>query len=99
MHSLPVLTIVFNNAAWGAVSQAALQLYPKEHAARHAAAHGTSPLSSLEPMPDFEKYAEASAGYAERVTERDQLIPALQRALKVVRTERRQALLNVIGQG
>ncbi|WP_213771858.1 thiamine pyrophosphate-requiring protein [Bradyrhizobium sp. dw_78] len=99
MHSLPVLSVVFNNAAWGAVSQAALQLYPNDYAARHAAAHGTSPLSSLEPMPDLEKYAEASGGYAERVVERDQLIPALERALKVVRTEKRQALVNVIGQG
>jgi len=99
MHRLPVLTIVYNNAAWGAVSQAALQLYPKEAAARHVAAHGTSPLSSLEPMPDLEKYAEASGGYAERVANRADLIPALRRALDVVRTEKRQALVNVIGRG
>jgi acetolactate synthase-1/2/3 large subunit len=99
MHRLPILTVVFNNAAWGAVSQAALQLYPKDFAARHVAAHGTSPLSSLEPMPDFEKYAEASGGHAERVTSRAELIPALRRAVDVVRGERRQALVNVIGRG
>jgi acetolactate synthase-1/2/3 large subunit len=99
MHSLPVLTIVFNNAAWGAVSQAALQIYPTGQAARHAAQHGTSPLSSLDPMPDIEKYAEASGGYAERVSDRAQLIPALRRALEVVQKEKRQALLSVIGRG
>ncbi len=99
MHELPVLTVLCNNMAWGAVSQAALGMYPGQHAAQHAKAHGTSPLSSLEPMPDFERYIEASGGHGERVTERAQLLPALRRALEVVQRERRQALVNVITQG
>jgi acetolactate synthase-1/2/3 large subunit len=97
MHDLPVLTVIFNNGGWDAVQKSALTMYPAASTAEHAARHKFAPLSSLHPLPDFEKYAEASGGYGERVTERSQLIPALRRAIEVVRTERRQALLNVIG--
>ena len=38
---------------------------------------------------------QASGGFGEAVTEPKALLPALERALKVVRTEKRQALLNV----
>lgn len=98
MHNLPVLTIVFNNGRWGAVQSSTLRMYPDENAARHESELGVGPLSSLEPSPDYEKYMEASGGYGERVTSRDQLIPALKRALNAVSVERRPALLNVIGQ-
>ncbi|MSQ51350.1 MAG: thiamine pyrophosphate-requiring protein [Betaproteobacteria bacterium] len=97
LHKLPVLTLVFNNARWAAVHMAADGMYPGEHAMQHAAQHGTAPLSSLAPMPDFEKYVEASGGYGERVETRAQLGPAIERALAVVKRERRQALLNIIG--
>lgn len=90
---LPVLTVVCNNRQWGAVEWAARGVYPEGHAARG----GTPvPLSSLEPAPQFEKYVEASGGYGERVSEPEELPSALERALGVVRRERRQALLNVI---
>jgi acetolactate synthase-1/2/3 large subunit len=96
MHKLPILTVLFNNARWDAVYRSALTLYPDTHTARYAEKHKTGPLSSLAPVPDFEKYAEACGGWTERVTEREQLIPALQRALHVVRHEKRQALLNIV---
>lgn len=90
---LPVLTIVCNNRQWGAVEWAARGVYPEGHAARQ----GTPvPLSSLEPAPQFERYVEASGGYGERVTDPQELPGALERALTVVRRERRQALLNVL---
>jgi acetolactate synthase-1/2/3 large subunit len=94
MHKLPVLTIVYNNARWEAVQSSARGLYGSGTALSQKP---IAPLSSLDPIPDFEKYAEASGGYAERVTDRAQLVAALRRALDVVRTERRAALLNVIG--
>lgn len=97
LHRLPVLTLVFNNARWAAVHAAADGMYPGEHAMQHAKQHGTAPLSSLAPMPDFEKYVEASGGHGERVETRAELAPAIERALAVVRNERRQALVNVIG--
>ena len=90
---LPVLTVVCNNRQWGAVEWAARAVYPRGHAADR----GTPvPLSSLEPAPQFEKYIEASGGYGERVTDPKELPDALERAVRVVRRERRQALLNVI---
>ncbi|MBI5877918.1 MAG: thiamine pyrophosphate-requiring protein [Chloroflexi bacterium] len=91
-QKLPVLTIVCNNSRWDAVSDAALRMYP-QGAAKQT---GNAQLSSLSPSPRFEQYAEASGGYGECVTERAELPHALARALRVVREERRQALLNVI---
>ncbi len=90
---LPVLTIICNNRQWAAVEWAALGVYPQGHAAR---AGTPVPLSSLAPAPEFERYAEASGGYGERVTEPAELPHALRRALDAVRNERRQALLNVV---
>ncbi|SAL68625.1 benzoylformate decarboxylase [Caballeronia udeis] len=97
MHGLPVLTIIYNNQRWDAVSSSAARMYPGAYASRAIARHGSGPLSQLAPLPQFEKYCEASGGYGERVIAREDLLPALQRALRVVTQERRQALLNVIG--
>lgn len=96
MHRLPIVTVVFNNGGWDAVQKSTFALYPDTHAARHARQHGFAPLSGLDPLPDFEMVAQASGGYGERVTERDELIPALRRAIAATRRGQ-QALLNVIG--
>ena len=44
----------------------------------------------------YEKQVEVSGGYGERVTEARQVLPALERAMKAVLVEKRQALLNVV---
>lgn len=93
MHDAPFLTIICNNARWGAVQQSTFGIYPQGHAARGPR---PAPLSDLRPVPDFEKYVEASGGYGERVTDPEALIGAIRRGLEIVRTERRQVLLNVI---
>ncbi len=93
-HDLPVLTVVFNNARWGAVDSAANNLFPQGH---WRSGRGPS-LSDLAPMPALERYVEASGGYGERVSKREELVPALRRALHAVEVERRQALLNVLGE-
>jgi acetolactate synthase-1/2/3 large subunit len=92
MHDLPVLTIVCTNAHWGAVQGSTLRMYPAGHTATGA---GLSPLAQLGPVPDFAAYAEASGGLGLRVTQRAQLVPALQQALRSVRHERRPALVDV----
>jgi acetolactate synthase-1/2/3 large subunit len=89
---LPVLTVVCNNRRWNAVRMAALEVYPDGAASRA----NRMPITSLEPSPRFEKVVEASGGYGERVEEPDELPAALERAMKVVKQEKRQALLNVI---
>jgi acetolactate synthase-1/2/3 large subunit len=93
MHGAPLLTIICNNARWAAVQRSTIGVYPDGHAARGPK---PAPLSDLRPVPDFEMYAQASGGYAERVTDPAALVGAIRRGLDVVRRERRQALLNVI---
>jgi acetolactate synthase-1/2/3 large subunit len=90
MH-LPVLFVIANNARWAAVHRSTLATYPKGH----AAATQQPPFATLEPSPRFEHVIQASGGHGERVTQPKQLIPALERALKVVKDEKRQALVNV----
>jgi acetolactate synthase-1/2/3 large subunit len=88
---LPVLFIVANNARWAAVHRSTLSTYPHGH----AAAAKQPPFATLEPSPRFEHVIQASGGYGERVDEPKALMPALERAMKVVIDEKRQALLNV----
>jgi acetolactate synthase-1/2/3 large subunit len=88
---LPALFVVFNNARWAAVHRATLAMYPKGV----AAGMKQPPFATLEPSPRFEKVIEASGGYGVRVAAPADLMPALERALKVVQEEKRQALVNV----
>ena len=88
---LPVCTIILNNRMWGSVRKATLGLHPDGAASRL----NRSPLTSLEPNPHFEKLVEASGGYGERVDHAEDLPDALERALKAVDDEKRQAVLNV----
>ncbi len=89
---LPVLFVVFNNRAWNAVKRSVRSHAPQGWSARA----GLMPLSELDPSPDYELICQASGGYGERVEDPAALPDALQRALRAVRQERRQALLNVI---
>ena len=75
---------------WGSVRKATLGLHPEGAASRL----NRSPLTALEPNPDFEKIVEASGGYGERVDNAEDLPGALDRALDAV-ADKRQAVLNV----
>ena len=88
---LPVLFVIANNARWAAVHRSTLGVYPKGA----ASAAEKPPFATLEPSPRFEHIVQASGGHGESVSEPKALLPALERALKVVREEKRQALLNV----
>jgi acetolactate synthase-1/2/3 large subunit len=92
VYDLPILVVIFNNGCWGAVRKTTAALFPKGWAVKT----GNFPLSDLTPAPAYEKIVEAHGGYGERVERAEQVRPALQRALKAVREERRQAVLNVI---
>jgi acetolactate synthase-1/2/3 large subunit len=91
-HDLPVLFVIFNNRAWNAVKRA-VQFHAPEGWAKRT---GSMPMSELDPAPDYELVARACGGWAERVEDPAALPDALVRALRVVREEKRQALLNVI---
>lgn len=88
---LPVLFVIANNARWAAVHRSTLATYPKGFAASEKA----PPFATLEPSPRFEHVVQASGGYGARVSEPRELMPALEKALKVVKEEKRQAVLNV----
>ncbi len=92
LHNLPVLFIVMNNSMWGAVRRSTLQMYPQGGTARS----NDAPFTRLENLPAFEQVCESAGGYGERVEDPGQLPAALERAIKVVQNENRQALLNVI---
>lgn len=91
-YDLPMLTIVCNNAIWHSTKAATQQVMPDGW----AVSTGNFPLCDLTPSPRYEKIVAAHDGYGELVDDPEQLLPALKRALKVVREEKRQAVLNVI---
>ena len=91
-YDLPVLFVIYNNASWQRSREAAFRYAPDGWAARADAV----PLCELEPSPRFELICEANGGYGERVEDPAELPAALERALRVVRVEKRQALLNVV---
>jgi len=91
-YRIPFLTVVYNNQAWNASINAARGLYPDGVAERTRNFPGTD----LSPSPQFELTARACGAYAVRVEDPGELPGALQRALKVVKEEQRQALVNVM---
>ena len=91
-YRIPFFTVIYNNQAWNASFNAARGFYPDGVAQRTL----NFPGCDLSPSPNFELTAQACGAYAERVEEPDGVPRALQRALNVVKKERRQALLNVI---
>jgi acetolactate synthase-1/2/3 large subunit len=95
MHKLPVLFVVMNNSMWGAVRRATLGMYPEGEAARS----NKPPLIDLDDLPAFEQVCAAAGGYGERVEDPEALPAALDRAMRAVTVEKRQALVNVICRG
>jgi acetolactate synthase-1/2/3 large subunit len=91
-YNLPVLFVVFNNRTWNAVKRA-VQTYARDGWAVRTDA---MPLTALEPSPDYEMLCRASGGHGEKVEDPAALPDALRRALRIVREEKRQVVLNVI---
>jgi acetolactate synthase I/II/III large subunit len=90
-QDVPVIVLILNNEEWGAVRHSVEGLYP-EGASR---ASNEVPLTSLRPSPDFTRTAAASRAWTETVTDGAALPAALERAIGVATSERRQVLLNI----
>ena len=88
---LPVLIIIMNNGIWNAVRRAARNVYPEGSAIKK----NEMPLTSLNPLPDFCQIAAASRGWSERVETGSELPDALMRAINIIKTEKRHALLEL----
>ncbi|MGH8069978.1 MAG: thiamine pyrophosphate-requiring protein [Candidatus Entotheonellia bacterium] len=93
-YQLPVLFVIFNNQCWNAVKRATKGIYPNGWAAKT----NNWPLTDLTPSPSFERMADVHGGYGELVEDPTEVLPALQRGLKAVREEKRQAILNIFCQ-
>ncbi len=94
-EKLPILTVVFNNQMWGAVKRNTHEVYPDGYAAKS----NREPLTYFDPALKFEKAVEVADGYGEAVEDPAMLPKAIERALKAVEVDKRQALLNVICRG
>jgi acetolactate synthase-1/2/3 large subunit len=90
MQNLPVLTVIYNNALYGAVRRATLDMF-----ASGVAAQDDGRLLADLPAPNFEKVIAAHDGHGERVERPADLPAALRRASDAVRNGQ-QALVNVI---
>ena len=90
-HGIAVLTVILNNAGYGAVKQSVAGMYPTGYAAKAE----QMPLTGLSPSPDFRLVAESCRAWSETVNDAEELPSALQRALEQVEVYGRQAVLDV----
>jgi acetolactate synthase I/II/III large subunit len=90
MQKLPVLTVIYNNALYGAVRRATLDMFGSG-----LAAEGDGRLLADLPAPSFEKIMAAHDGHGERVERPADLPDAFRRAAAAVKSGQ-QALVNVI---
>jgi acetolactate synthase-1/2/3 large subunit len=87
---LPLLTVIYNNALYGAVRRATLDMYEAG-----VASENDGRLLAELANPAFEKLVAAHGGHGERVDHPTALPAALKRAMAAVRAGQ-QALVNVI---
>lgn len=90
-YDLPTLTVIMNNKMWGSVRKATLGLYPDGA----ASSSNQAPLTYLDPAPEYHKIVQASDGYGEEVSDPGDLQAALERGIKAVEVDKRQAVINV----
>lgn len=91
-QNLPILTVVFNNQKWQAVRGATLRMQPDGYASKI----NQMPLAHFTVEQNYEKMVEVSGGHGEKVTDPDKMQSALERALKAVMVDKRQAVVNVV---
>jgi len=89
----PFLTVIVDNQRWNEVGSATRHLYPEGRAARN---RDLEPLTYFDKRLRLEKVVECAGGHGERVTDPSELPAALARAIRVVKDERRQAVLDVV---
>ena len=80
-HKAPVLFIISNNRGYSTGTTQVMRSYPEGYAARMQDVTG----GWFDPCPNYSGEAAASGAYGEKVTDPDQVGPAIQRGLKAVR--------------
>jgi acetolactate synthase-1/2/3 large subunit len=80
-HKAPVLFIISNNRGYSTGTTQVLRSYPEGYAAKAQDVTG----GWFDPCPNYSGEAAASGAYGEKVTDPDQVGPAIQRGLQAVR--------------
>jgi acetolactate synthase-1/2/3 large subunit len=91
-QGLPVLSVIFNNQRWQAVRRATVGMHRDGYAAKSQ----HQPITFLDSISNYQKAVEVADGYGEKVTDPSDVLAALERGLKAVNVEKRQAVINII---
>jgi len=90
-YQTPFLTVIYNNRGWRAPKFSMLAVHPDGYASK-----AQDIDVAFDPPPDYSGIAAASGGaFAKIVKKVDEVEPAVAEALKVVREEKRCAVLDV----
>jgi acetolactate synthase-1/2/3 large subunit len=90
-YQTPFLTVVYNNRGWRAPKFSMLAVHPEGYASK-----AQDIDVAFDPPPDYSGIAAAAGGaFAKIVKNVDEVEPAVAEALKVVREEKRSAVLDV----
>ncbi|TAK07928.1 thiamine pyrophosphate-requiring protein [bacterium] len=92
MQQLPILVIVCDNGGWNSPQKATRAVHPKGWAVRTE----HFPLTRFTVQPAYEMFVQAYGGYGVRVTEPKEVPSALAKAMKVVKEEKRQAVVHLV---
>src|SRR5262249_30791185 len=80
-HKAPVLFIISNNRGYSTGTTGVLRSYPEGYAAKAQDVTG----GWFDPCPNYSGEAAASGAYGEKVTDPDEVAPAIKRGLEAVR--------------
>jgi len=90
-YQTPFLTVVYNNRGWRAPKFSALAVHPEGYASKAEDLH-----IAFDPPPDYAGIAAAAGGaYARKVQKVDEVESAISEGLRVVREEKRCAVLDM----
>lgn len=92
MQQLPILVIVCDNGGWNSPQRATRAVHPKGWAVRTE----HFPLTRFTVQPAYERFVQAYGGYGVQVSTPGELPAALAKAMKVVKEEKRQAVVHVV---
>lgn len=91
-YQAPFLTVVFNNGGWRAPRFSMLGVHPDGYGSREADIN-----IAFDPTPQYADIAAAAGGaYARKVEKVEEVEAAIVEALRVVREEKRSAVLDVV---
>ena len=90
-YQTPFLQVIYNNRGWKAPKYSALSVHPNGYASR-----ANDVDTSFDPPPDYSGIAAAAGGAFARIVKKpEEVEDAIREGLRVVREEKRCAVLDV----